>query len=257
MMLRGRGFRFEMTLDREAVRVASLAKHLQDVSPTVLTAIGVQAVSWAVQDFRARSGGAAAGGIQWKPITEAAARTRLAARAPWQNQSKQLEQLSAEQQPLMEKLRRKLPPGTNKSANRKAIANGFMESKDGQSLRKIQKKREGIRAKRKAAIAKEHAAAKVGVDTGRLVNSLVYGVQDLSSVRVGVPLKGEAPPRAAFDIAGNTIRIGSNLKYAGYFDAMRPIFGQGFLDAGRRESIDKLIEKTVDLAIKQKFGGGK
>jgi hypothetical protein len=218
MMIRHRGFSFEMPLDREIVRVGQFMKQLEDTKPVVLKAMGVQAVSWVVQDYRARSDGRGAGGITWRPITDGAIRTRLAGRAPWRNQRSQLESIK------------------------------------GDYSNKAKKKRQSIRENRKKTIAKELGAARIGVDTGRLVNSLVYGVADLNKVRVGVKLQGSVP-RAAFDVSGNEIRIGSNMQYAGYFDQDRPIFGDGFLDEGRKKILDTVIEKTVDAHFKRKFGG--
>ncbi len=255
MMIRARGFRFEMTLDQDVIRVQQFAKYLEDIKPTILKAMGVQAVSWAVQDYRKKSDGGTAQGVTWKPITASAIRTRLAGRTPYQRQSSELKTLSERQKPITEALRRKMPKGAEHANKRKAIANKFMESKEGKELSKIQKKRKGIRDKRKATIAKELGSARIGVDTGRLVNSLVYGVQDLASIKPPARLTGDAPPRAAFDIQGNNIRIGSNLKYAGYFDEKRPVFSGTFMDTTRRDQMDRLIEKTTALEFKRKFGG--
>lgn len=219
MMIRARGFRFEMTLDQDVIRVQQFAKHLEDVKPKVLTAMGVQGVSWAIQDYRTKSDGGTAAGVTWKPITASAIRSRLAGRTPWKNQRSQLAAMKGDTSP------------------------------------KAKKKRQSIRDKRKATIAKELGSARIGVDTGRLVNSLVYGVQDLASIKPPARLTGVAPPRAAFDIQGNNIRIGSNLQYAGYFDEKRPVFSGTFMNPDRRQQMDKLIEKTVELEFKRKFGG--
>jgi len=211
MMIRARGYSFEMTLDAEVTRLRALSRHLEDATPTVLTAMGVQAVSWAVQDFRDKSNGGSAGGVSWKPISLAGARTRLAGRAPYRSDSKSLQGLREAEKPLKEMLRRRLPKGGDRKPNRGAIAADFMRSTpEGKELKSIQKTRQKIKKKRAGQIEREKNSAKVGVDTGRLVNSLVYGVAPLEQA-IKVP-KGkasdaqrEALTRAALDISGNTV----------------------------------------------------
>ena len=258
MMIRARGFSFEMTLDQEATRLRALARHLEDATPTVLTAMGVQAVSWAVQDFREKSNGGTAGGNSWKPISLSGARTRLAGRDAYRSDSKSLKGLRDAEAPLREMLRKRLPAGKNKAPNRGAIASNFMDkTPEGKEIRSIQKTRKKIRDKRRKQIEREKNSAKVGVDTGRLVNSLVYGVADLSSIKTPKGKDSEAPreglKRAAFDIQGNVIRIGSNMKYAGYFDERRPIFGPDFMSSERKQKMDRLIEQAIDRYLEKKF----
>ena len=258
MMIRARGFSFEMTLDQEATRLRALARHLEDATPTVLTAMGVQAVSWAVQDFRERSNGGNAAGVSWAPITLSGARTRLAGRAPYRNDSRSLKGLREAEKPILEMLRKRLPAGQDKAKNRAAIASNFMaKTPEGKELRSIQKTRQKIRDKRRKQIEREKSSAKVGVDTGRLVNSLVYGVADLSSIKTPKGKDSEAPreglKRAAFDIQGNSIRVGSNMKYAGYFDERRPIFGPDFMSSDRKQKMDRLIEQAIDKYLEKKF----
>lgn len=222
MMLRKGPFGFEMNLDQEVRRVESLPTHLADARETVLTAIGVQVVAWAVADYREKSEGRSAGGVQWKPITEGAIRTRLAGRTPWQRQRAELSAIK------------------------------------GDRSDKAKKKRQSIREKRKSTIAKELGKAKIGIDTGRLINSLVYGVPALSSVRVANrPTSTEGLTQGVFMFEGDSLRVGSIMRYAGYFDAKRPIFPIGFLDASRQEQLDKLAEKAVEAFIRRKQGGGR
>ena len=265
MMIRSRGFQFKMTLDDEAVRLHNLARHIEASRPKVLTAIGVQCVSWAVQDFRARSNGQQAAGVSWEPISLSGARTRLAARQPYKTDSANLLALHNEEAPLREKLRLKLPKGKTpgKAKSRGKLAADFMSTDEGKAIKAIQKKRGTIKARRAREIEREQKNAKVGVDTGRLVNSLVYGVAELeAAIKVptgkGVPKPGQEPlTRAMFDVTSNSIRVGSHMKYAEYFDQRRPIFPPGFIDATRRQSIEKLIEKTIDLEIARFFNEGK
>lgn len=220
MMLRKGPFGFEMNLDQEVQRVQSLPAHLADARETVLTAIGVQVVAWAVADYREKSEGRSAGGVQWKPITEGAIRTRLAGRTPWQRQRAELSAIKGDQSD------------------------------------KAKKKRQSIREKRKSTIAKELGKAKIGIDTGRLVNSLVYGVPALSSVRVATrPTSTEGLTQGLFLFEGDSLRVGSLMKYAGYFDEKRPIFPPTFIDQGRQADLDKLGEKAVDAFIKSKERG--
>mgnify|MGYP000906855358 FL=1 len=270
MMIRARGFSFEMTLDQEATRLRALARHLEDATPTVLTAMGVQAVSWAVQDFRERSNGGNAAGVSWAPITLSGARTRLAGRAPYRNDSRELKSLHEQEKPLLEKLRRKMPsnkrlagqkqvygPKKTPGMIRGKLARNFMETEDGQKIVEIRKNRQKIKKRRAKQIEREKSNAKVGVDTGRLVNSLVYGVADLSSIKTPKGKDSEAPrenlKRAAFDISGNVIRVGSNMKYAGYFDERRPIFGPDFMSSDRKQKMDRLIEQAIDKYLEKKF----
>lgn len=267
MMIRARGFSFEMTLDQEATRLRALARHLEDATPTVLTAMGVQAVSWAVQDFRERSQGQAAGGSNWKHISKGGAISRLRGRAPWNKDYDALAKLRAEEEPLKDALRRKLPKGAGNKAARGKIAFDFMQNtKEGKRIGKIKERRIKIKERRDLMIAKEYGNANVGVDTGRLINSLVYGVAPLEAEIKKLPKvitkeyryrkdppKVEPLTRAAFDISGNVIRVGSNMKYAGYFDERRPIFGPDFMSSERRQKMDRLIEQAIDKYLEKKF----
>lgn len=254
MIVNAGNFRFEMNLEKEVARVAALPKHLEDARQTVLTAMGVQLVSWAVQDYRTRSEGGTAGGVAWKPITASAIRTRLAGRTPWQRQSEKLRALRDKERPILEQLRKKLPKGDKRKKSRGLIASNFLaDSKEWQKIRADRKK---IREARKAKIAQELSSAKIGVDTGRLVNSLVYGVPALSSIRVGTrPTTSEGLTQGVFVFEGDSLKVGSVMKYAGYFDEKRPIFPPGFVDQARQEQLDSLGEKAVDAFIRQKEGG--
>jgi hypothetical protein len=214
MIMRGPNFSFEMNLDVEIARVSKLQSQVADARETVLSALGVQVVSWAVQDYRARSEGRSAGGISWAPITASAIRTRLAGRTPWQRDRESLKALRGVDTPQAKKTRQR------------------------------------IRDKRKATIAKELGKAKIGIDTGRLVNSLVYGVPALSSVKVGTrPTVTAGLTQGVFSIEGDSLRVGSVMKYAGYFDEKRPIFPAGFIDAARQQQLDTLGEKAVESFI--------
>lgn len=220
MLYKGGGLTFETKLDVEIARVESYLHVLDETRVPVLKAMGIQCVSWVIQDFRVRSAGGAAAGVSWAPIGESAIRSRLAGRAPWRRQREQLEGLKGDDSDQAKKVRAK------------------------------------IRADRKKAIAKELSAAQIGVDTGRLVNSFTAGVADLKAIRPPKLRSGaEAPTNGLFEIRGSSIRIGSILKYAGYFDKRRPIIPPGFIDAERRTALNNLIELTIEAAMKRRGGG--
>lgn len=263
MQIKSGGFSFEMNLEREVAHVSKLPKKLIEITPTILKAMGVQAVSWAIQDFRTRSDGGSAAGVAWKPITESAVRTRLAGRTPWVKQRAELSSLREQEKPILEKLRRTLP-------SNKTLGNRKIDSQRGNKIRgmlsrqfeeknpelqKIRKKRQQIRDKRKSTIARELSAARIGVDTGRLVNSLVFGVPELAQIRVPKkPTKTEGLTRGVFDIRSNTIRVGTVIDYAKHFDRLRPIFPDGFIDAARRQSMEKIIELVIAAELKRRGG---
>lgn len=258
MMIRARNFGYSHNFDQEVAKVRLVGEQIEKSGKPVLTACGVQIASWAVQDYRARSEGRVAGGIGWRPITRGAAVTRLRARQPWKNDTAKLAALRDEAKPHLESLRRKLPagPGDTKKRQRGYIAANAPEQKE---LDKIRKKRKTVKDRRKRQIDKEHASAKIGVDTGRLVNSLVFGVPELSSVRA-VPLKPgtEQPPRAEFRIQDSgsnaTLRMGSNMQYAVHFDRLRPIFPDGFIDEQRKTQLEAIALKVTQNIV-DKLGG--
>lgn len=273
MMIRARGFSFEMTLDQQVARLEQMSRMYEEAAPTALKAMGVQAVSWAVQDYRARSDGKSAAGVSWKEIGKGAAISRLRHRAPWANDRSKLEKIREEEKPLKEMLRRKLPRGGKKKPNRQAIANQFMETREGKKLGKLKNRRKSIREKRKEQIAKEYGSARTGIDTGRLINSLVYGVSELASgipglipgIRVPEPrdnssyltddekIAAQRKP-ADFEVSGSVIHLGSNMRYAAKFAEKRPIFPTGFISEERRNKLKALAKKAVDLEFKNRYG---
>lgn len=240
MMIRQNGFSFKQTLDEEAVRLHNLARHVEATRPKVLTAIGVQCVQFAVKDFRDRSNGLEAAGTSWQRISLSGARTRLAARKPYKTDSAELLALHNEQQAA----RKKKP-------------------RDEKAIKGIQRKRQTIKRRRKREIEREQKNAKTGIDTGRGVNSLVFGVAELeAAIKVptgkGEPKKGQEPlARALFQMTSTSIRVGSIMKYMGYFDERRPIFPPGFIGPERRTSIEKVIGRTIDMEIASFFSEGK
>ncbi len=108
--------------------------------------------------------------------------------------------------------------------------------------------------RRRDYIQKQLAGAKTGIDTGRLVNSLVHGVPGLKMQPVpGRPTKPKDEPikPAIFQPDHNGITVGTNMSYAKHFDADRPIFGPGFLNADRQAKLGALAIKAHQIALRQ------
>jgi hypothetical protein len=93
-------------------------------------------------------------------------------------------------------------------------------------------------------VAREWTGAKIGVDTGRLVNSFRYG--DGSSGDTVF----QVDPTANAVTIGATVKAKNGGDYAVFFDRLRPIFGPGFLGGGRAEALDKLVERAYEAALK-------
>lgn len=265
MQYSGPGYVVSLPFAELAAQVLGSAEEIQKHSRDIVTAIGVQAVAWAVQDYRDRSERKSAGGIQWPVLTDSAIVTRLAARKPWQTLQGQMEALRKQAEPVLEELRRKLPSNKAKTKSGKTLAASVRGKQRGRiardfeeldkRLENIRKRRADVRAKKRALVTKEKSEAKIGVDTGRLVNSLVYGVPELADIKPPPMRPGTPnPPRAIWDVAKNSVTIGSNMSYAGYFDLLRPIIGVNFLDAARvaeledtgREQIQAIVDKQLE-----------
>lgn len=247
-------------LKAEHERWKKIRASLTTIGKETLTAFGVQMASWAVQDYRARSEGNQAAGVVWAPITRSAAVTRLRARAPWQDDSASLASLHEQEKPLKEQLRKKLPKGRDakKAKQRGRIAADFQaKSKEWQA---IKRKRKTIKDRRKRNIEKEHASAKIGIDTGRLVNSIVYGVPELASVRAPKTsaIVGQGGNNIAFGMTKGVFRltptsvtIGTQMQYADHFDRLRPIFPDGFLAGNRLDSLKSIADKVLQSKIER------
>lgn len=212
---------------------------------------GVQIISWAVQDYRERARGGTAGGISWRRLTRGAIRTRLSRFAAWKTERAKLASLRQQEAPILAELRRTLPRGAKYKANRGAIASKFAE--DNKALKRIRKQRASIRAARNKRTDAMLAKHEIGVDTGRLVNSLVFGVPELAAVRVPKNA-GEAPPKAEFKVADSTVTVGSNLVYAPAFDRLRPIFPPGFISKERQEKLDEIAVRIFRKHLRQVNG---
>lgn len=116
--------------------------------------------------------------------------------------------------------------------------------------RQLQKSRESKRN----YVQKQLAGVKTGIDTGRLVNSLIYGVSGLKMQPVtGNPAKPKDEPikEAIFVPDHSGITVGTNMSYAKHFDADRPIFGPGFLNADRQRQLGDLAARAHQIALRQ------
>lgn len=266
----GPGFSVSLPFAEIADQLERVGASLQEEAPSILRAMGVMAAGFAVSDYRDRSEGQAAGGIAWKPITDSAIRTRLAARKPWQNQRAELAALRAEEAPILEAIRKRLPRNNAETKSGKTLPPEIRKKQRGKlsqvdeaqaaALQSIRERRDKVRAARKALFEKEKASAKIGVDTGRLVNSLVYGVPELQEVAALAPRlapgAGEVA-KATFRVDGFSIVIGSNMEYAGYFDALRPLIGEGFISPDRLKMLEGLALEYVQSVIDDRLSGGR
>lgn len=228
-----------------------------------MTECGVQLVSWAVIDYRTRARGGTAAGIAWRDITKGAIRSRLAKRKPWHTIGGQIATLrgqavgakmTAQQLRQQQITLRFQTLGTKGKARKRILA----QRKQVWNQRKaIAAKRKGIRErlrnlrkKRKDMVEAEFALHEIGVDTGRLLASLTYGVPELAEVKVPKPRHTiDSPEKAEWKITETKLRVGSNQKYAWFYDKMRPIFPTGFIDGERQKVLDGIIHKWEQKAM--------
>lgn len=225
---------------QQATQVKQLAAQgVPQARRVTLDAMGVRVLSWGFSDFRAKSKGETAGGVQWKPITESAIVTRLLGRAPYQRNLAERRALTKQEKVLTAKLRRMLPKGKGGSAAaaRKAIAAKFYAQDD--QLITLRQKRNQLYLKREQMIAKEWNGAKICVDTGRLVNSLKAG--------------GNADQIK--QITDTSVLVGTQVAYGKYVDEKRPIFGPGFIDGKRQQELESLAQRVYEKEVKRLEGG--
>jgi hypothetical protein len=216
----------------------------QQAAPTVLKAWGIQLVSWVIQDYRKKSEGENVQGVKWAEIGDGAIYARLWGRESWRALGEELEALWSEEQELRKPLRKKGDRTTPDQRKRNSAEYARRRPK----LQKIRDDRKKIAEERRERFAEEKAQAQVGVDTGRLVNSFVYGVSDLASLQGLAPRMkagSPAPSKAIWELTGDSITVGSQQFYSGYFDNLRPIIPQGFLDPVRMERLQTI---AVDVA---------
>lgn len=226
-----------------ALRKAATATEKQ--TPVVLRAIGVQCLSWGVRDYRTRGRKQTdETGLAWRDITRSAFVSRLAKRSPYQKNRTAREALTAREKELTKDIAKGMPRGPQGARIRAGIAWRFYE--DHPELRGIQRKRKELRAQREALIAKESSQYEIGLDTGRLIGSLTFGVKELDTVKIP-QAKGaqqtQPPTPAMLAVQGNAVTVGSVLEYASYFDASRPLFGPNFITPARKDRLDKMATR--------------
>lgn len=241
-------FKLESDFHKVITRVKRVRDELPDTRKAGMRAVGIQVVAWAVQDFRARGLGQTAGGVRWRPITRSAIRSRLAKRSAWRSISSSLERMTDQERPLREELRRKMPKGGS-ADQRGAIAHRFEEANP--LIGKNRKRRKGLKTRRNAMVEREFASHTIGVDTGRLVNSLVFGQPDLAKLGAGRLRAGTpAPPKATFAVREDSIEAGSNLSYAKDFDKLRPIFPTTMINQAREKELEELVADVHEEQLK-------
>lgn len=224
----------------------------REAVPEALSNIGIQVVSWIVQDYRKRSAGQEAGGVKWESLTDSAIYSRLRARQPWKETTEALGKLWVEEKAIRRPLRRKLQ---KIGRGKKKLTEEY--ERRNERLGQIREERQTIKADRKAMFTAEKTSAQIGVDTGRLVNSFVYGVSDLASLQGLAPrLKGgETPERAIWLLEADSITVGSSQEYAGYFDERRPIIGPTFLNETRLETLANIAVMVGQAFVNKRIGG--
>ena len=228
----------------EVVTQLDLAqKNVAAAREPAMKAVGVRVLSWGYQDFRAKSRGEEAGGTKWRPITEAAIWSRVRKSKTYANTVPQARALY-NQPPMPDELRRRLPRGKGAflAKVRAAIIAKYLEEHPEyeREIRAFQKKRRAVWDRRRKLFDRYNRGAKIGVDTGRMANSLQFGkpgnlfTVDSVSVTVGA---SAIDPKTGKD-------------YAVYFDEHRPIFGEGFIDEKRREELARVLNRVFERAIK-------
>ena len=254
MLMKGGGGNIEHEFEQLAFRFDKASQATVESRGIILRSAGVQCLSWAFRDFRAkaRKGTDAAGG-SWADITRSAFVSRLAKRSPYQRLLSQRHELTAREKELTKDIAKGMPKGSSagKAKARAAIAWQFYEANP--ELRKIQKNRAAIRKKQQAMIDKESSQYEIGVDTGRLVNSLTFGIKELASQQVKSKPGEKQPPPAVLKIEPNAVTVGSALEYAAHFDAKRPIFGPNFITPERQKQLENKAVKLFEKLVGQQF----
>lgn len=97
-------------------------------------------------------------------------------------------------------------------------------------------KTKGARQKK---LAKGRVGAKIGVDTGRLVNSLKAG----------------AGADQVKQVSDTSVVVGTQVAYGKFFDEDRPIFGPQFIDATRQRELEALAARVYEKECKRLEGG--
>lgn len=246
-------FSVQADFQRDAGRLRAARAKLPAARKAGMRSVGVQVIAWAVRDFRGRSTGGSQGGTTWRRIGRSAIASRLAKRSPWQAIGTTLAAMTAVERPLRENMARMMP-GSGTRQQRGAIAHAFEEANP--IIKTNKAKRKKLKAKRKSMIDSEFARHAIGVDTGRLVNSLVWGEPELAGINPGKMRPGTPPPpRAEFKEGKDSITVGSNLEYAKHFDKIRPVFPRTMITPARKKELQELLADVQDEVIRESYEG--
>jgi hypothetical protein len=208
------------TSSNGADQLRQLAQRLRDASVATARAereatrdVGIKALSYVWEDFRVKArGGSCPQGISWGPITIFSIAGRLM------------------QRKVGEELLRKLPRGRDRDANRAAIIRRACT--DPSFLPRFY-----------AAVQQEFALHEIGVNTGRLVNSLIFGREG------NVFREGSNQVEVGTDV----IDLASGLHYADEFHRRRKIVPDQFTPE-RIKQLEKLAASTFEKAMRQALG---
>lgn len=311
----------------EAFEVA--AEHLQTNRPVVLEAVGVQNVSWAMQDYRVKSrGGRGDDGAEWEPIQDETVKNRIRHLQSYRAKSaaigkakRSIRNNQAILATAMEGIRRSVRGSAKYKAHAKTIktskaaivkqrrtikqvkySSAGINSPQKKAIQKTQKqqirdaektikrtekqltKAKAARAKlRDVKTPKEHGriiarleaklgkakdakkkfintaigSAKIGVDTGRQVNALTFGVPALQGKGGKTepfnprPGNSDPVPNAIFNIGEGFVTVGVNTSYAKQFDESRQIFGDLFHHEKRRQKLEQIAAKANEILLRQ------
>lgn len=130
-----------------------------------------------------------------------------------------------------------------------------METPEGQRLKAIREQRKGLRGRRQGLIDAELPTAEIGVDTGRLINSLVAAVPELKVIQLPAVKDGPPPPKALFVVGVASITVGTNLMYAEAFDKLRPIYPASFIDTTRLQKLNEIAERVYQKQLAKDLKG--
>lgn len=231
------------TLGGLAVRLNAAAKISQQRRPQLLTAIGAQTASWVVQDYVAKSRhGADAAGKTWADIQPETVKNRIRRLAPYRRLRDRLKALSQQARQIR----------TGKVGARK-----LSEGSKAKRLKQIEASRAKIREQIEALYAAALGQYAIGIDTGRLINSLVFGRPELAKIRVRPPQGTDKQPAVAvLDVKADSVTIGSNQEYAHHFDEKRPIISAGMITTERRKGLEQIALEFAAKCFRDAVKGG-
>lgn len=240
MEARSHGMEFSHSLEVVAKRLDSASTKLANGDPA-LVEVGVYLLGEAQRDFRAKSRGEAdKAGNTWPGITEGAIRSRFwrtRRNSQYVKMAYELQSLRNREESLLASLLKTLPRGKNAvmSKWRAGIAAKWRETPEGREATKLRQRIKSIRERRTRIIASEHAKAKTGIDSGRLVNSLQFG-------------------KALLEVASNFLTLGTQIVYAKWFDLVRPIFPENFITPQRMTRIESICKKHAEKQLRESLG---